>query len=30
MNLQKFNELTLLTSDEKRCYINENESIPWK
>ena len=30
MNLQKFSKSTLLTSDDKRCYINENESIPWK
>ena len=29
MYLQKVGKSTLSLSDDKRCYINETESIPW-
>ena len=29
MYLQKLNKLTLSLFDDRRCYINETESIPW-
>ena len=29
MYLQKVNKFTLSISDDKRCYINYNEIIPW-
>ena len=29
MDLQKVNKSTLSLFDDKRCFINETESIPW-
>ena len=29
MYLQKINKSSLYIIDDKRCYINETESIPW-
>ena len=30
MYLQEVKKLSLSMFDDKRCYINETESIPWK
>ena len=29
MHLQEVKKSTLTIFDDKRCYINETESIPW-
>ena len=29
MNLQRVKKSTLSQFDDKRCYLNETESIPW-
>ena len=29
MYLQKIHKTALSASDDKRCFLNESESIPW-